>query len=237
MVGNKESIDSSKVHNVAEMLADRFLKENSLTNTFCGAGLELIVQKQGIHLMYKSIEDQAFYGMSATGKGNRFIGINTFHNKRTITFSIACGLWYFYSKTELPDDLNYSEIENEQAADHFATALLLPEDRVETIYLHNKRDGWGELDILFLIADLSYCPYQAVYHRFIELELSIREIETHLKDPDLRTDKVLAENALENKFIHLRSLYGRPSKSPLDYPEKMNGFPGLMHIMKELTKE
>lgn len=237
MAENKETINFSKVHNMAEMLADRFLKENSLANTFCGAGLEMIVQKQAINLMYKYIEDKDFYGMSAFGKGNRFIGINTFHNKRTRTFDIAHEMWHFYGQTELPNDLNYSELENERAADHFAAALLLPEDRVEALYMHNKKDGWNELDLLFLIADLSYCPYQAVYRRFIELTLSVKDIETHLKNPDLKTDTVPSENPLENKFIHLRMLYGVPSTSPLDYAEKIDDFPGLTHVMKELADE
>lgn len=229
--------DTNEIHEMSEMLADKYLDSITMNNDFCGSGLETIVQNQGINLMFKYVKDEKFFGMSAKGKGYQFIGINTFHNKRTRIFDIAHELWHFYGEEELPSGVQYNKEENERAADHFAATLLMPRRKVKAIYDEYKQNKWNELDILFVIADYSSCPYEAVYKRFKELKLSSKQIDNLLKSKELRTDLVPSENETENKFIHLRALSNVSPTNALDFPENLNTFPALNKVLAEINDE
>lgn len=233
----KQHLGMDLIHNQAEMLADQYLKDLAMINEFIGPALENIVKQQGIELMYKCIEDSNFYGMAASGKGSRFIGINTYHTIRTRLFDLAHELWHLYDrKEEYVDTSQYTSSEIERAADHFAASLLLPNVKVTTLYKSYKEEGWSELAILFIIADLSYCPYMAVYWRFKELDLSIKQIDIALKEIKLISKPISAENDIENKFIMLRKTEGL-ADSPLDKPDKLNDFPSLRQLAKEPVDE
>lgn len=221
-----------KIHTVSEKLASEFLAKIAMKNDFIGSGLETIVQKQGINLMFKSIEDTHFFGMSASGKGAKFIGINTMHNKRIQTFTLAHEFWHFFNEIT-----HYSIKEDERAADHFAASLLLPEQKVRTIYSMYKKSGWSEISILFIIADYSQCPYETVYKRFQELHLK-NEMITKLLKQVVMKDEIGNRNLdaeVEKKFIMLRSYQNTQPISRLDIKEEVNEFPALKNLCREIT--
>lgn len=226
----KQHLGMDIVHNQAEMLADQYLKDLGMINEFTGPALESIVKQQGIELMYKYIKDSDFYGFAAKGKGHRFIGINTFHTVRTRVFDIAHELWHLYDrKEEYVDTSNYSQSEAERAADHFAASLLLPNVKVESLYKNYKKEGWDEPSILFVIADLSYCPYLTVYWRLKELELPVSQIDIALKAVPSGSDT-------ENRFILLRENEGL-TNSPLDKSDQLTDFPSLRQLAEEEADE
>ena len=100
---------------------------------------------------------------------------------------------------------NFNEIDIERAADHFAANILLPTKNVLNKYYHLKQSGKSESEILFIIADLSASPYEAVLKRFVELDINTKQIDEQLNTITMRNEDPYI-TLIEHKLQQLRCL-------------------------------
>lgn len=194
--------------------ARRILEEYFGVATFIGASIEQFVRSQTkTEVIYEHINDPSLFGGSVdyivpnTTTTDNYVFINTYHSSRVQYFTLAHELFHLTdvhaSLIKLISDhnLDVKQLEKvlERSADHFAAALLLPENLVKHIW-----EKLIDLDIenqevlIYNLADMSSAPYEAVARRVIELDLHkskklTKEIKTKLstyKDSDWERERI-----------------------------------------------
>lgn len=222
MRNNNEAL-IKRTHKFAQMIALDFLADMNAQD-FIGSMLANVTSLKEIKMIYRPLNDAQAEGFCAIGKGQKFLYINTNFNIRLQNFTIAHELWHLHL-SDLPDIFKLEEIDEERAADHFAANILLPTTLVSNKYHHFKKLGKTDIEILFMIADLSATPYETVMKRFEEMDLPSKDIKAHLSTIDKKNeDPYLTE--IEFKFQQLRSKLALP-KSALDMSSKLADFPDL----------
>ena len=164
-------INRDTIHNFSRHAAVIFLEELSVTD-FIGPVIEEIVKFKGIHLIYDTIHDPEALGFSTQKMNEKFIFINSNFNERLQKFTIAHEIYHLDDNI---DPLKNTK-EDERAADHFAANLLLPEKIVFEKQRMLKSLGYDEIEIFFILTDLSQVPYETLYKRYKELSLSVSKI-------------------------------------------------------------
>ena len=194
-----------KIHKEAGQVAILFLKELESLD-FIGPTIESIAEIKKINLIYDTINDSEAEGFSATKQNLKFIFINSNFNLRLQKFTIAHEIYH----------LDENIAENERAADHFAANVLLPEEVVFDKYRSLRKLKYNDIEIFFSLSDLSQVPYETLYKRYKELNLSTTKIDGLLKDIKLENnDPYLKE--MEHKLQLLRNKSAIDS-SELDQP-------------------
>ncbi len=126
--------------------------------------------------MFIHIDDSNAKGFSAEVRNYQHIYINKNDYIRTQVFTIVHEIYHLLDKEVYEESLSADE----RAADHFAACFLLPEDEVIDFYYYEKKRR-TDLEILYMISDISYTPYETVYRRFKELSLATQIIDKELK--------------------------------------------------------
>lgn len=176
----------------AEAFAAALLDDTFGRDLFLGSHIERILSEK-VHLIYKSIEDVAFYGAAVTHEeGETFVVLNTYHSLRTRYFTAAHELWHLSDASEMQKE----DFDHERAADRFAAALMLPKPLVKSLWKRFKSELNEEQAVLY-IADLSAAPYKTVERRIQEV------------------GEKISVTYGEQEWQQLRERYGLPM-SPLD---------------------
>ncbi|MBM7710042.1 ImmA/IrrE family metallo-endopeptidase [Enterococcus lemanii] len=220
----------NEIHRVAREQAILFLSEFSVTD-FIGPTIESIIELKRIHLIYDTIDDWEAEGFSASKQGLNFIFINSNFNLRLQKFTIAHEIYHLDDKIEQLA----SAVEAERAADHFAANILLPENVVFEKYRSLKRSGYNSLEVFFALADLSQVPYEAMYKRYKELEISTVDIDKNLKliqiesrNPYLKTLEQELQLLRKNVLLSL---------SELDQPTYKKAFRKLENLKNHFEQQ
>lgn len=214
--------------------ARRMLEEHFGVATFIGASIEQFVRSQTkTEVIYEHINDPYLFGGSVdyivpnTTTTDNYVFINTYHSSRVQYFTLAHELFHLADvhaslvESISEHHLNEEQLEKvlERSADHFAAALLLPENLVKSI--------WGKLISLeienqevfiYNLADMSCAPYEAVARRVVELNLHKSKKLTNAIKMKINTYK---DSDWESERIQYMSL-----PSPLDI--KVNDIQGLL---------
>lgn len=222
-------INRDTIHNFSRHAAVIFLEELSVTD-FIGPVIEEIVKFKGIHLIYDTIYDPEALGFSTQKMNEKFIFINSNFNERLQKFTIAHEIYHLDDNI---DPLKNTK-EDERAADHFAANLLLPEKIVFEKQRMLKSLGYDEIEIFFILTDLSQVPYETLYKRYKELSLSVSKINKELKKIVLSVeDPYLKE--IENKLQVLRKSWGIGG-SHLDLASSKKRFESLEILSKSIAE-
>ena len=220
----------NEIHSVAREHAILFLNEFSITD-FIGPTIESIIELKRIHLIYDTINDSEAEGFSASKQGLKFIFIKSNFNLRLQKFTMAHEIYHLDDKIERLA----STIEDERAADHFAANILLPENVVFEKYRSLKKSGYNSLEIFFALTDLSQVPYEAMYKRYKELEISTVDIDKNLKLIKIESrDPYLKK--LEQEFQLLRK-NSTLSLSELDQPTYKKAFGKLENLKNHFEQQ
>lgn len=210
----------NKIHLNAQQSAILFLEEFENTD-FIGPTIESIVEFKKISLIYDTINDPESEGFSALKQATKFIFINSNFNLRLQKFTIVHEIYHL--------DDNIAQFENseedERAADHFAANLLLPEKVVFDKQRTLNKLGYNDIEVFFALADLSQVPYEALYKRYQELNISRVQIDKELKliKLDVR-NPYLEEREQELQVLRKKSALG---VSELDQPTYKQTFKKL----------
>lgn len=201
----------------AEAFAASFLDDTFGYDLFLGSQIERILAEK-VHLIYKYIEDQKFFGAAASHEtGEKFVVLNTYHTLRIRYFTAAHELWHLSEASEMQKE----DFDHERAADRFAACLMLPKPLVKSLWKRFKSE-WDEEQAILYIADLSAAPYKTVERRIGEVGEKIKV--THS----------------EAEWQQLREQYGLPV-SPLDlaiHETKFSAYEKqvLLHVEKGLNR-
>ncbi len=168
--------NEKKVHDLANSVAVSLKSELNIKG-FVGSVIGVIIDRLNINLMFVHIDDSKAKGFSAEVRNYQHIYINKNEYIRTQVFTIAHEIYHLLDKEVYEESLSADE----RAADHFAACFLLPEDEVIDFY-HYEKKRRTDLEILYMISDISYTPYETVYRRFKELSLATRIIDKELKE-------------------------------------------------------
>ena len=200
----------------AEAFAASFLDDVYGCDLFLGSQIEQILSEK-VHLVYKNIEDAAFFGAAVTHQlGDKFVVLNTQHPLRIRYFTAAHELWHLSEASQMQKE----NFDHERAADRFAACLMLPKPLVKSLWRRFK-SKWNEEQAVLAIADLSAAPYKTVERR-------IREV-----------GEVIKVSYSEEKWQQLREQYALP-ESPFDvaiHTTKFHAYEKqvLLHIKKGLN--
>lgn len=176
----------------AEAFAASFLDDVYGYDLFLGSQIERILSEE-VHLVYKNIEDGAFFGAAVTHQsGDKFVVLNTHHPLRTRYFTAAHELWHLSEASQMQKE----NFDHERAADRFATCLMLPKPLVKSLWKRFK-SKWNEEQAVLTIADLSAAPYKTVERRIIEVGESIKVSHPEEKWQQLREHYALPESPLD----------------------------------------
>ncbi|MDQ0413022.1 ImmA/IrrE family metallo-endopeptidase [Mesobacillus stamsii] len=213
VIGQKAALD---IH--AELFSE--------LNTFIGHGLPVYIEKKGIHLIRKFIddnetkEDHVAGGYIRLPDNTRVIFVNTKRNLREQLFTIAHEFWHHIEEKYTSDFSIFQDKDvSEHAGDHFAASLTMNAASVKVLFQRMVNQQYSLDEIIYFIADLSCMPYVSVLRRIKELKLFDELEELHKMDSNpfikhLSSEfqnyrKKLLKNGeeeynLENEFIQKR---------------------------------
>lgn len=176
----------------AEAFAAAFLDDTFGHDLFLGSQIERILAEK-VHLIYKYIDDEAFFGAAATHvTGEKFVVLNTHHPLRTRYFTAAHELWHLSEAS----DMQKETFDHERAADRFAACLMLPKPLVKSLWKRFKSQ-WNEEQAVLYIADLSSAPYKTVERRITEVGETIKVTHTEAEWQQLREHYNLPASPLD----------------------------------------
>lgn len=197
----------------AEAFAALFLNEVYGYDLFLGSQIEQILGEQ-VHLVYKNIEDSAFFGAAITHQtGDQFVVLNTYHPLRIRYFTAAHELWHLSEASQMQKE----NFDHERAADRFAACLMLPKPLVKELWQRFKRK-WNEEQAVLAIADLSAAPYQTVERRIVEVGETIKVSHSEEKWQQLREHYALPKSPFD-LVIHYTKFHAY-EKQVLSHVEK-----------------
>lgn len=194
-------------------------------NTFIGHALPVYIEKNGIHLVRKFIDDKGTKEDHVDGgyirlpDDTRVIFVNTKRNMREQLFTIAHEYWHHIEEKYMNDFPIFQDDDvSERAGDHFAASLTMNAASVRVLFQRLVSQQYSLDEIIYFIADLSIMPYVSVLRRIKELRLFNELAELHKMDnPFLKTlstefkdycNKLskngIEEYNLENEFIQKR---------------------------------
>lgn len=176
----------------AEAFAASFLDDAYGHDLFLSSQIEQILGEQ-VHLVYKMIEDPAFFGAAVTHHlGEKFVVLNTYHPLRTRYFSAAHELWHLSEASKMQKE----DFDHERAADRFAASVMLPKPLVKSLWKRFKAK-WNEEQAILAIADLSAAPYKTVERRITEVGETIKVSHTESEWQALREQYALPDSPLD----------------------------------------
>lgn len=176
----------------AEAFAASFLDDVYGYDLFLGSQIERVLSEK-VHLVYKNIEDPAFFGAAVTHQsGDKFVVLNTHHPLRIRYFTAAHELWHLSEASQMQKE----NFDHERAADRFAACLMLPKPLVKSLWKRFKAK-WNEEQAVLAIADLSAAPYKTVERRIVELGETIKVSHSEEKWQQLREHYALPDSPLD----------------------------------------
>lgn len=176
----------------AEAFASAFLDDVYGYDLFLGSQIEQILNEK-VHLIYKNIEDPAFFGAAVKHKlGDKFIVLNTNQPLRIRYFTAAHELWHLSDASYMQKE----SFDHERAADRFAACLMLPKPLVKSLWKRFKAK-WNEEQAVLAIADLSAAPYKTVERRIVEVGEKIRVSHSEETWQQLRGHYALPDSPLD----------------------------------------
>lgn len=214
---------------VADHAAAVFLEKNIGTAIFIGADIENLIAENA-QVIYQDIQDPDFFGALISYKGKRFVVLNTHQDLRARYYSAAHEMWHLALTSamfgEQSEVIQYDAanpiFDSERAADHFAAALMLPEETVLKIwdkYVQGQETPSTQLvqEVVVRLANVSAMPYVAVCRRLKELGLPVSRTI-------VRWDKSDWHDYLQ---------YADFPPSPLDEKASFDKFAGLSAFVKK----
>lgn len=176
----------------AEAFAAAFLDDTFGHDLFLGSQIERILSEK-VQLIYKYIEDEAFFGAAITHEtGEKFVVLNTHHPLRTRYFTAAHELWHLSEASEMQNE----NFDHERAADRFAAGVMLPKSLVKSLWKRFKSE-WNEEQAVLYIADLSAAPYKTVERRIQEVGEKIKVTFSEEQWQQLREQYALPASPLD----------------------------------------
>ena len=222
----------------AEAFAASFLDDVYGYDLFVGSQIERILSEK-VHLVYKNIEDPAFFGAAITHQsGDKFVVLNTHHPLRTRYFTAAHELWHLSEASQMQQE----RFDHERAANRFAACLLLPKPLVKALW-KRFNEKWNEEQAVLTIADLSAAPYKTVERRIVEVgetmnvshsEEEWQQLRQHYALPDSPLDLALHDtkfHAYEKQVL----MHVEKGLDPLTASNKLAGF--ATSVSKQLRQE
>lgn len=151
-----------------DSVANKVRKEFSFGNGPI-SNMTLLVEKMGIRISFVNLEDQGIDAITVKSEGRFYILINSNTSSSVrIRFNIAHELGHIllhskYSEIDVNNSSNHKRIEAE--ANHFASALLMPEDGIAADMYSTNMEHLKQLKKHWLVS------IQALIYRGNELDL------------------------------------------------------------------
>ncbi|WP_411348434.1 ImmA/IrrE family metallo-endopeptidase [Paenibacillus sp. WLX2291] len=207
---------SLSVERIGEAFAGQVLYDYFGADIFIGSGIELKLSELA-SVVYQDVDDADYHGATIVyPSGQTFVALNTNDSLRLRYFTAAHELWHVLDLGNVLDE----HVDQEQVADRFAAALMLPEPLMRMLWGRLQKDTDIQKQIL-LIADLSCMPYQAVAKRLLELKL-------------IRNHEWI--DWKEAQWIQLRQHLNYP-RSPLDVAQHLSRFHAYEQVMEQRIRE
>ncbi len=192
------------MENAALQLRGRFgLNECEAIHT------KTILRKENIIAMYKPLSDKA-YGLSLKCGDNRFMLINSNSTRGRQHFTIAHELYHLYVEANpKPHICNGAKTKEEQSADLFASAFLMPKlGLISNIPTEELRSFSISLATIIRLEQYFSVPRSALLIRLQQLDIitsqcykQLSTITTKKSAQEYGYDTALYENGNENLVI------------------------------------
>ncbi|KRL75564.1 ImmA/IrrE family metallo-endopeptidase [Secundilactobacillus paracollinoides] len=216
---------------IANYAAESFLSQYLNPDIFIGSEIETILGEQTT-LIYQNVDDSSYSGAAILYQGHSFVALNTHQSLRNRYFSAAHELWHLCITSDLlgtsadilRDQAKRTGFDTERAADHFAAAILMPQNAIRLSWhkLVRESDDDGQLKrAVIRIANVAAVPYVAVARRLSELGL-------------LDNPKIV--KLTEKKWQDFLATTDFPL-SPLDQPVIFEKFAAFAHLTDDLVEK